>query len=149
MFDVTTLVEETVAAEQPVGDEALLRVDPVDDPVAVEAGGRREDNNLEQAGSLSEELSEVGSCLFNWQSEMRNIFWENISYLPSHTPSANPRQEPSGQTEYLHREHTGGCCEPTSHPGPAPGSSLSKMSKIFISHLDIKDKTINILGGFT
>ena len=74
MFDVATLVEETVAAEQSVRYEGLLRVDPVDDPVAVEAGGRREDNNLEQAGSLSEELSEVGSCLFNWQSEMRNIF---------------------------------------------------------------------------
>ena len=65
MFDVTTLVEETVAAEQSVGDEGLLGVDPVDDSVAVEAGGGREDNNLEQARCLSEELSEEGSCLFN------------------------------------------------------------------------------------
>ena len=65
MFDVVAPVEETVTPEQSVGDEALVRVDPVNNSVAVEAGGGREDNNLEQAGGLSEELSEVGTSLFN------------------------------------------------------------------------------------
>ena len=49
MFDVATLVEETVAPEESVRDEALLGVDPVNDSVAVEAGGGREDDNLEEA----------------------------------------------------------------------------------------------------
>ena len=48
MFDVATLVEETVAPEESVRDEALLGVDPVNDSVAVEAGGGREDDNLEE-----------------------------------------------------------------------------------------------------
>ena len=65
MFDVAALVEETVAAEKPVGDEALVGVDPVDNFVAVEAGRGREHDNLEQAGGLSEKLSEVGTSLFN------------------------------------------------------------------------------------
>ena len=65
MFDVATLVEETVAPEESVRDEALLGVDPVNDSVAVEAGGGREDDNLEEAWGLSEKLGEVGTSLSN------------------------------------------------------------------------------------
>ena len=48
MFDVATLVKEAITPEESVGDEALLGVDPVNDSVAVEAGGGREDDNLEE-----------------------------------------------------------------------------------------------------
>ena len=73
VFDVPTLVEETLTAEQSVGDEALLRVDPVNDSVAVQTGGGREHDYLEQASSLSEELSEEGPSLL-----IRNLPWRNI-----------------------------------------------------------------------
>ena len=79
MFDVSSLLEEALTPEQSVGDEALLRVDPVNNSVAVEAGGGREHNNLEQASGLSEELREVGTSLFiisNFQ--WRNFWRENI-----------------------------------------------------------------------
>ena len=79
MFDVSSLLEETLAPEQSVGDEALLGVEPVNNSVAVEAGGGREDNNLEQASGLSEELSEVGPSLFIISNlQWRNIWRENI-----------------------------------------------------------------------
>ena len=73
MFDVATLVEETVAPEESVRDEALLGVDPVNDSVAVQTGGGREHDYLEQASSLSEELSEEGPSLL-----IRNLPWRNI-----------------------------------------------------------------------
>ena len=65
MFDVAALVEEAITPEESVGDEALVGVDPVNNSVAVEAGRGGEYDNLEEAGGLSEELSEVGTSLFN------------------------------------------------------------------------------------
>ena len=93
MFDVSSLLEETLAPEQSVGDEALLRVDPVNNSVAVEAGGGREHNNLEQASGLSEELREVGTSLVLISNLQWKVFGEEIFniYLHIDRPPANVR----------------------------------------------------------
>ena len=106
---------------QPVVDEAVARVEDVEQLVGVPPGGRSEHHHLELGRRQAEENCIDMSVSVFLQHVTLGTVWGRVSIW--HRWFAAPPRARWGWRWGPPRGRTWGCCGPASRPGPAPAST--------------------------